>query len=144
MLTQNIDPAFLATLPKLASYEGDNPKLKALVGLFIPIEDVEKVVPVGERENVWVTDPDGTKWNPWKGVAINGDDDALGYQHAPPVPTFGPRAMSTADLAALGYSDSTLDEIAERLLGERWNPDRLGKSDLRRAMFDRVMVAAHG
>jgi hypothetical protein len=135
---------FMAMLPAFASYEGDEPSLAHLRGVLLATTDIENVIPVGEREAVTVTDQNGCRWYPWKGVAINGPDDALGYKNAPPLPTFGPRAMNTFDLALLGFTDADLDDMAHRLLGESWQPDRVGKSDQRRDVFDRVMKAGCG
>lgn len=140
--TQNMSAHFMATLPPFASYEGDEPSLAHLHGVLVATTDIENVVPVGEREAVTVTELNGCKWYPWKGVAINGPDDAIGYKNAPPLPTFGSRAMNTFDLALLGFTDADLDDMARRLLGESWKPDRVGKSDRRRMMFERVMRAA--
>ena len=65
-LVQSIDAATLATLPKVATYEGPDPELSHLVGRFLPIECVESLVYIGERENVWVEDDQGVRWRPWK------------------------------------------------------------------------------
>jgi len=140
--TQSMSADFMATLSAFASYEGDEPSLAHLRGVLLATNDIENVVPVGEREAVTVTELNGCKWYPWKGVAINGPDDAPGYKNATPLPMFGPRAMNTFDLASLGFTDADLDDMACRLLGETWQPDRVGDSDQRRDMFDRVMTAA--
>lgn len=147
--TQTMPAEMYATLPKLATYEGDAPDLKHLLGLQIPTHEIERVVYVGERENVYVENADGVRSQPWKGVWItefdaHGKPVVRGYDE-PPVKASDPaKTMSTADLAARGFTDATLGDLARELLGVSWEPDRLGPSAKRLAMYQRVMAAAHG
>ena len=152
--TQSIEPDAFDTLPKFCTYEGDAPDLAHLRGLLIPTRDVERLVYVGEREFIWVDDPNRghglpARWTPWKGVALterdaNGNVIVDGYVNAPPIPTFSDRAMSTAELAEMGMTDAALDRLSREHLGEPWEPDRPGLSDKRRDVFDRVMAALYG
>lgn len=146
---QHLDEQVLETLSPVARYVGHAVDLQHLRGIKIATRDVERLVYVGERENVEVEDLDGVPQCPWKHVYIveldqDGQPVVDGYVNAPPLPTFGPRAMSRADLASLGFTDAELDVLAREVLGERWQPDRPGLSDARRAMFDRVMAVLFG
>lgn len=146
---QRIDPTHLATLSPVAQYIGDAADLQHLRGVPLKTAEVEKLIYVGERENVLVDDQHGLPSFPWRYIMIteldeNGRAVVDGYVNAPPLPTYGPRAMSAADLRSLGMTDADLDALAQHYLGERWEPDRPGPSDARRAMFDRVMAASFG
>lgn len=68
-----IPPGFTSTT---AVYRGRNPELAELRGKTIPLEDVEKLVPVGEREAVEVPDPKGGFFFPWKHASIVEYDEA--------------------------------------------------------------------
>ena len=141
---QSIDANTLARLPRFAKYLGEDPRLANLQGIAIPTVDVEKVVPIGERENVWVDDGE-TAWRPWQNVYV-ADVDAEGnvvldnWQENPLPTPQSPTAMSAGELGAYCFSDADLDRMAQEILGERWVPDRPGPSDARRALFDRVMA----
>lgn len=143
---QSLEPEELERLPAFATYEGKAADLQHLTDMLIPTKDIEKVVYVGEREQVFVDMPDGTRRRPWAGCAITEYDPqgrvvVTGYDEPLPPPR-GPRAMSTADLGALGFTDDWLTQHAKRLLGETYTPDRPGPSDIRRDVFDRVIAAA--
>lgn len=138
----------VSVLPRFCCYEGSAPDLQHLRGLVLETATVEELVYVGEREAIVVDMPDGHPYRPWMHVMIveldaNGHPVVDGWKNAEPIPTFGPRAMNTADLALLGFTDAKLGDLAKELLGEIYEPDRPGKSDVRRAMFDRVMAAAY-
>lgn len=146
---QEMDPNSYAILPKLASYEGYAPDLQHLRGVYMKTVDVEKLVYVGELENVYVEEADGRRWQPWKGVNVielnsKGEIDQSNWNYDEPIVPAGPRAMATADLFALGWSDAMLEEQAKSLFNEKYEPDKVGKSDKRREMFDRVMAALMG
>lgn len=142
---QSLDPEELSALPPLASYEGEARDLQHLRGLLIPTKDVEKVVYVGERENVWVEDADGNRWRPWMGCWIAELDAAgnvvtKGYgDDADPLPYLGPSPMDRAELARLGFTDHTLGEALKDHLGEEYEPDRSGASQKRRDAYRRLM-----
>lgn len=139
---QSIHPKRLAELPPFATYEGTAPDLLHLRGLLIKTTDIEKVVYVGEREQVWVEREDGSRWRPWAGVWIT----ELGPDGKPvvredkhePLPVHGPRAMNTLDLSLTGWNDDELMKAAKKL-GIDYTPERVGKSDLRREVYDRVV-----
>lgn len=147
---QSIDESEYENLPEHATYEGDAADLQHLVGRLIPTRDVEKVVYVGERENVWVTQPDGFRARPWYTCWIheldaNGNAIVDGYDEgAESIVERGENAMSRADLSAVGYTDDDLRKMAKEELGEVYNPDRSGPSDLRRSTYDRVMAKVFG
>lgn len=144
---QDMAPEDLAELSEFCTYEGKAGDLRHLLGLKIPTARVQDVVYVGERENIWCTRRDGSRWRPWHSMEIT-EYDAHGNvvldPQRKPIPKFGPRAMSTASLGALGLTDEKLDALAKEHLGESWEPDRPGDSDKRREMFDRVMAVMHG
>jgi len=138
-------PAEIAKLPPLAEYTGKNPVYVELLDKKIRTTDVEKLFPGEEWAAFLVEDDEGQQWYPWKGVTPEAYDEH-GARVVPPVlppMVFGPDAMSTADLGGMGYTDAILDKMAQELLGETWKPDRVGPSDARRAMWDRVMAAAY-
>jgi hypothetical protein len=144
-LVQSLGAEELASLPPLFTYEGRDPELSHLLGLLMPTARAEELVYVGERENIWVESYDGKRWQPWKNVWIT-EYDAQGRVILPkhePIPERGPDAMSTGDLAGLGMTDAALAELAMKYLQEEWAPDRPGPSDLRRALFDRVMAKVY-
>jgi hypothetical protein len=143
---QDLDAETLKRLPKFATYEGDAPDLKHLRGLVLETATVEQLVYPGERDNVFVEDEDGTRHRPWRFVEIV-ELDANGSPVIPPVepiPERGPDAMSSGDLGALGMTDQDLIDLAKSELGEVYEPDRPGPSDLRRSIYNRVMAAIHG
>lgn len=140
---QDLHPEELAQLPEVCRYEGDAPDLQHLKGLLIPTVDVQRLVYVGERENIYVDFPDGTSGRPWLGAWITELDpqgkvivrNDGGPSKAPPK---GARTMSTAELGALGYTDDDLARMAHEYLSEVWSPDRPGPSEKRRALWERV------
>lgn len=146
--TQSLPLEQLAKLPRWATYEGDAEDLQHLVGLELETATVEQLVYVGERENIYVTDEvSGDRWQPWKGIYITELDGAGN----PVAPVFheelvdrGANAMSMADLGALGLTDAALANMAKTELGEVYEPDRPGPSDVRRKIFDRVMAKVVG
>jgi hypothetical protein len=136
----------LEQLPELATYVGFARDFQHLRGIYFKTADAEALVYIGERENIEVEFPNGDKHCPWRHVyayQVDANGDPIVPPHEPIVER-GPRAMSRADLASLGYTDARLAELARDLLGESWEPDRSGPSDARRAMFDRVMSAVYG
>ncbi len=85
---QSIHPKKLAELPPFATYEGTAPDLLHLRGLPIRTTDIESVVYVGEREQVWVEMPDGDRRRPWASVWISergpdGEPVVGEYKHEP-------------------------------------------------------------
>lgn len=145
---QSLDPEAIAKLPEFASYEGDARDLKHLVGLMIPTADIEKVVYVGERENVWVEDAEGNRWRPWAGVWIteldaNGEPVVRGYDEPLPKPT-GKNPMDRAELASLGFTDDSMAQALKEHLGEDYEADRPGPSQKRRDAFERLMTVLMG
>jgi hypothetical protein len=147
---QDMDPHSIAQLPKLCEYVGLALDLQHLRGLEIPTADVEKLVYVGERDNIEVVLPTGDCTCPWRRVEIteydaNGKPIVDGYGRGVKAEAPDPkRTMSTAELAAVGLTDDTLDQMSRELLGEPWEPDRPGPSKKRLDHFIRVMDAAHG
>lgn len=145
---QDLDPAALGNLPEFCEYEGAAPDLQHLRGVLIPTKDAARLVYVGERENLWVTDSTG-RWRPWMGVAMTEVSPDTG---APVAPTYEyeslPKAvegMSRADLARYGMTDADLEKAARELLGERWVAPESGRaSKERQEIFDRVQTASHG
>jgi hypothetical protein len=134
-----------AQLPEYAEYDGSARDLIHLRGLEIPTKDVERVIYIGERENVFVI-LDDRRVYPWRSVWIqeydaDGNPVIDGYTNAPPLPadTGDPRAYSTAHIASLGMTDARLAELAEELLDETWEPAGPGPSLARREMYDRVL-----
>jgi hypothetical protein len=145
---QNIDAEVLAKLPRFCRYDGKARDLAYLDGLVLETATVEQLVYVGERENIIVEFEDGPH-RPWKHVQIVELDGAgkpitSGYDNADPIPKLSPDAMSRADLSLLGYTDATLAEAAKQELGEEYEPDGPGPSDLRRSIFTRVMAKVMG
>lgn len=138
---QSIDSAVLAKLPKLATYEGEEPALRQFRGTYFPTTQVESLIPVGERENVWVEE-DGLRWQPWKHVQIVelGPDGAPVWHHEP-LPKDAGKGMSIGDLGSLGLSDQDLIDLARELLGETYEPDRPGPSEKRADVYRRVLAA---
>ncbi len=146
---QTMDPGSYKLLPKLATYDGDAPDLQHLRGVYMKTIDVEKLVYAGELEGVVVEDDEGVRWRPWKGVDVQELDDdgnpkVPTYDTNEPFKKFGPRAMNTNDLFALGWCDAMLTDYAKSLFDEVYERERVGKSDKRREMFDRVMAALMG
>lgn len=136
----------VAKLPELAAYVGRAPDLQHLRGIYFKTADAETLVYIGERECIEVEYPNGDKHCPWRFILAY-EVDATGDPVVPPhepIVERGPRAMSRAQLASLGYTDARLAELAHDLVGESWEPDRPGPSDARRAIFDRVMAAVYG
>lgn len=146
---QDLSAEDLAALPRWCSYEGADPLLRHLKGLVLETARVQELVHVGERENIAVLHEDGGRSWPWRFVEVvelgpDGKPNVSGYTSADPIPKRGREAMSTADLASLGLTDAQLIELAKTELGEAYEPDRPGPSDLRRSIFDRVMAKLHG
>lgn len=146
-VTQDLDAGELAELPSFCKYVGDDPALAHLRGLAIPTRDVQRLVYVGERENIWVDDGEKA-WRPWMGVDITERDDAgnvVVRNLAPePLPKPAKNPMNRAQLAAVGFTDATLGDAAQELLGETWDPPGPGDGDARRAMYERVLAAMYG
>lgn len=142
---QDLPSEELEELPEFCTYEGDDDELAQLKGKLIPTTGVQELVYVGERENIWV-ERDGERWQPWRFVHIwrRGPDGELIIPKFEPLRPEQPGAMSTGDLASLGYSDADLDRLAKEHLGEEWEPDRPGPSMLRRELFDRLMDKRYG
>lgn len=141
---QSLEPAEIAKLPSFAKYLGNDPALAHLRGLAIPTRDVERLVYIGERENVWVDDGKGNSWQPWKGAWITTyDDDGNLVWHHEPLPKPQKNPMGRDDLAAVGMTDASLDAASQELLGERWKPRGTAASDARRAMYERVLRAMY-
>ncbi|MBX3221918.1 MAG: hypothetical protein KF795_15485 [Labilithrix sp.] len=134
-----------ARLPEFATYEGEADDLQHLKGLLIPTRDVEKVVYVGERENVWVEDAEGNRWRPWMGCWITEYDAAgnvvtKGYgADADPIPYIGPNPMARLELASLGFTDHTIAQALKEHLDQDYEPDRPGGSQKRRDAYKRLM-----
>lgn len=133
-----------ASLPKMCSYEGSAHDLAHLRGLLIPTREVEKLVYVGERENIYVDDAELGRMRPWMHVAIIELDDAgnpitTGWTNAPPIGPQDPRAYSTAHIASLGMTDEELVRLAKEHLNEDYEPDGPGPSMKRREVYDRVL-----
>ena len=147
---QSIDESSYDDLPEHATYEGDAKDLQHLIGRLIPTRDVENVIYVGEREQVWVEMPDGSRRRPWYNCWIHELDGAgkvitKGYgADADPIVERGENAMSAGELSLLGFTDDDLRNMAKEELGEVYNPDRNGPSDLRRSTYDRVMAKVYG
>lgn len=143
---QELSPEELANLPDLCEYVGRSNDLKYLLGKLIPTARVQELVPVGERENIIVTLPDGTRSHPWKYIWIwtAGPDGLPVTRYQPLPPETGEPKMATGDLTAVGLTDATLDQLAQELLGVRWEPDRPGPSAARKRMYDAVMAKAYG
>jgi hypothetical protein len=143
--SQSLAPEEYEHLPAFATYEGEAHDLRHLKGLLIPTRDIEKVVYVGERENVWVEDADGTRWRPWMGCWITeldaeGNVVMKGYgADADPIPYIGSNPMGLAELASLGWTDITLGQALKVHLGEQYEPDRPGASQKRRDAYKRLM-----
>ena len=143
---QDMPPEALAQLPEWCVYEGDAEDLRHLKGVLIPTADVERLVYVGEREGIWVVEKDGHRSRPWMGIWITeydakGNVVTKGYGDGThKLPKYGPNAMSTADLSALGMTDSELAKAVKDEFGETYEPDRVGPSDRRRKFFDRLMA----
>jgi hypothetical protein len=142
--SQSLSPETFDTLPKFCTWEGHEPELQHLKGLLIPTREVERVVPVGARENIWVVMPDGGRERPWLNCWVT-EYDANGKEVIREAPStkrrtrkVGPRAMGTAELGALGMTDHDLDQLSREVLGKPWEADSLGLSDLRRERFDEV------
>jgi hypothetical protein len=141
--SQSLSPDKFDTLPEFCTWEGNEPALQHLKGLLIPTREVERVVPVGARENIWVVMPDGSRERPWLNCWVteydeNGDVVVENYAKDRRIATRGPRAMGTAELGALGMTDHDLDQLSREVLGKPWEPDSLALSDLRRERFDEV------
>lgn len=148
---QDLDDDALSRLPEWCSYEGDDPSLTHLIGLVLPTKDVQRLVYVGERENIWVEQPSGLRERPWLNVWITEYDaegkvvtTGYGEGEGGPLPVYGPNAMSRADLSAMGFTDSELADLVKEVLGEVYKPDRSGPSDVRRDFFDRAMAKSFG
>ncbi len=147
--TQNLSPEEFDSLPEHVVYEGNARDLQHLRGLLIPTREAERLIYVGERGSLWATFADGHRERPWLNCYITELDadgkpvvrDSSGGER---IVTPGPNAMSTADLAKMGLTDTKLDALSQEVLGKPWEPDRLGKSDLRRERFDEVMGVVHG
>lgn len=142
-VVQSIDADELARLPPFAKYMGDDPALANLRGIAIPTSEVERLVYVGERENVWVDDGKDT-WRPWLGVEptyLDDEGNVILPDYEEPDEPVQRDPMDRAQLAAAGFTDASLDEAAQEVLGERWVPDRPGASDARRRMYQRVSAA---
>lgn len=146
--TQNLSPEEFDYLPEWCSYEGTAPDLQHLRGLLIPTREVERVVYVGERENIWVT-LNGHRERPWFSVWIR-ELDADGQVIVRDlsanrcIAKRGPHAMSAGELGAMNMSDADLDKLSREYLNKPWEPDSLCDSDLRRERFDEVMGVLHG
>lgn len=144
---QSLEPKEITRLPAVATYEGGAEDLRHLRGRAISTQEVEALVYVGERENVWVTMPDGRRHRPWIGCWITELDAAgevvtKGYgRDADPIPERAPDAMSSGELSGMGLTDAKLADMARTLLGQAYTPDRSGRSDLRRSVYNRVMAA---
>jgi hypothetical protein len=134
----------LTGLPKYCTFEGNEPELKHLRGLYIPTAEIQRLVPVGARENIWVVMPDGSRERPWLNTWITEyDEDGNIVGDVPEtrrIAKRGPRAMGTAELGALGMTDHDLDMLSREVLGIPWEPDSLALSDLRRERFDQVFA----
>lgn len=130
-------------LPEFAEYKGDDPELLQLRGIYFKTRDAEKLVFVGERENIYVTNgPNGEQSRPWIGVALT-EHDAHGNVVVPdnyrPLPPKQRNPMDRGELTSFGLTDAKLGELAFEHLGEKYTPDRPGPSQLRRDVYDRVM-----
>ncbi len=145
---QDMDRVFLAQLSRYCTYEGHAPDLQHLKGLLIETARVEDVVYVGERDNIACRKPDGTPFYPWRSIEISEYDEFGKIVHRgnynEPIVYAGKGAMDRADLGALGFTDQWLSDQAKELLGETYEPQASGPSQLRRAVFNRVMKKAYG
>lgn len=151
---QSLDEPSLRRLPPFCTYEGDDEELAHLVGKLIPTLDVEKVVYVGERDNVWCDNPSGDpeddRIRPWAGIQVvelgpDGKPIPETYEIEPLPDEVDPALeMWTDELGSLGMTDDDLARMAQELLGETWEPEGPGRviRKLRRALYDRVMAAA--
>lgn len=146
---QSLDPEDVKLLPAWATYTGDAKDLQHLRLVTFPTNRAEDLVYIGERENIWVENEAGDRWNPWAAVPIlelgpDGKPRVDGYTDAPPVEVLRPsEAMATWDLASVGMTDEKLASLAKTELGIDYDPPPVGPSRLRREIYERVMAAIY-
>lgn len=146
---QDLGVENLALLPPWATYEGNAPDLQHLKQVTFPAARAQELVYVGERENVWVEDEAGNRWQPWLAVMIlevdaHGNPVLDGYTDAPSIPEHAPgTTMTTADLGSVGMTDAKLASLAKSELAETYKPEPVGPSKRRKEIYDRVMAALY-
>lgn len=148
-------PNFTQTMP-LESYElfgdwaryfGEEPSLQHLKNVLIPTRQVERLIPVGERECVEVEHLEtGDLCAPWRGVYII-EHDEHGNPRLPEPSgervreiTDYSKHMTRALLAEKGYTDAELEALGRELLGEEYGEGNPGTAR-RREFYDRVTGA---
>lgn len=144
---QVLPAGVLETLPEFAEYDGPARDLQHLKGLLIPTKDIDKVVYVGERENIYVTMPDGIRKRPWLGCQIFEVDaqgnEVVRYNYEPLPPEPPPGAMDRSELEELGWSDQELWDAAKELFGETHHYSKEASLE-RRRLWERVTAALMG
>lgn len=143
---QDIDAEWLSRLPRYCTYEGQAPDLMHLRGLLIETARVEDAIYVGERDNIRVVYPDGSREYPWRGIAIVQYDaqGKLVYPKPEPIVLAPPGSMSRSALNAAGYTEQWLVDQARELLGETYEPQKSGSSPIRREFYNRVLQKMYG
>ena len=138
---QDLPEEWYAELPKFCRYEGDAEDLIYLRGLLIPTKEVERLVYVGERENIYVYMQDG-RARPWMSVAIVDIEDTLAPS-VEPLPSAVHRGLGRYELAELGFTEAELVALAHDV-GVRVPASTLLNDAERRRVFDAVMRKLHG